>query len=106
MRLSRHRIVCDRTNSTLTTDVIRVPHNDDVRVERLQGMLCPPRRHVHCLSNLGTEQTLGGVNAGSTRDQVRVHLLVYDNVYFDPSFSLTLKDSVETVAFIQFAWPP
>jgi len=42
-------------DNTLATDVIRMPHNDDIRVERFQGMLRPPRRHVHCLSNLGAE---------------------------------------------------
>ena len=49
-------------NSTSTTDVIRVPHNDDIRVEGLQGVFRPPRRHVHCLGDLGTEQALDGVD--------------------------------------------
>jgi hypothetical protein len=55
----------DPMNSTLTTDVIRMPHNDDIGVERLQGMLRPPRRHVHCLGDLGSQIDVGRGQGGS-----------------------------------------
>lgn len=55
IQLSGHPIVRPTENATFATDVIGMPHNDDVRVERLQGMFRPPRRHIHCLGYLKTK---------------------------------------------------
>lgn len=89
-------------NGTLTADMIRMPHNDNVRVERLQGMLRPRRRHVHRLSDLGRERRW----TGSTLGQVTTYLLVHNDVHFDTSFSPALKDPIETVILVKFAWTP
>lgn len=54
---------CASMNATLATDMIWMPHNDNIRMKWLQCMFCPPGRHIHCLGDLGTKQILGVVSA-------------------------------------------
>ena len=79
-----------------------MPHDDDIFVKGLQGVLGPPRRHVHCLSDLWTEQALDGVDVG----KVSIYLLVDNDVHFDTLLSPALEDAVKAVLLIKFAWPP
>ena len=60
---------------TLATDVVRMPHTSNVRVESVESLFGVVRAHSHRLGNF----------------------LVDNDVDFDSLFSLALEDSVQTV---------